>query len=174
MKQLSLLALLTAMLLPLGAGAQEELTVCDGTATNSYIPVWGLWLDNNNTHSQSIYPESMLSELDGSNIEQLTWYLSQAPSSAWPSTFTIRLMTTTASAYTSATYVETTGATAVYTGTLTVANNMMTVELDEPFTYNGGNLLVDFQSAAASLYSTCSFYGTTPSGITSIYGRGTY
>lgn len=172
-KQLSLLALLAAMLLPLGAGAQEELTVCDGTATNSYIPVWGLWLDNNNTHSQSIYPESMLSELDGSNIEQLTWYLSQAPSSAWPSTFTIRLMTTTASAYTSATYVETTGATAVYTGTLTVANNMMTVELDEPFTYNGGNLLVDFQSAAASLYSSCSFYGTTPSGITSIYGRGT-
>ena len=71
-RQITLLALLAALLLPaVGASAQEEMTVANGTTTNSNLPVWGLWLDNN-THTQSIYPASMLDELVGSNIQQLT------------------------------------------------------------------------------------------------------
>ena len=169
-RQITLLALLAALLLPaVGASAQEEMTVANGTTTNSNLPVWGLWLDNN-THTQSIYPASMLDELVGSNIQQLTWYLSSLPASVWTSQFTVRLMTTTASSFTT-TFADVSDATVVYTGTLTVENSQITIELEEPFTYDGDNLLVDFQSVAGN-YSSCAFYGTDPGNYTSIYARG--
>ncbi len=169
-RQITLLALLVALLLPaVGTSAQEEMTVANGTTTNYCLPVWGLWLDNN-THTQSIYPASMLDELVGSNIQQLTWYLSSSPSQVWTSQFTVRLMTTTASSFTT-TFADVSDATVVYTGTLTVENSQITIELEEPFTYDGDNLLVDFQSVAGN-YSSCSFYGTDPGNYTSIYARG--
>ena len=45
MKKFLRFVLLAALLVPLGARAQS-LTVADGTATNAYIPVYGLWADD--------------------------------------------------------------------------------------------------------------------------------
>ena len=35
--------MLAALLLPFASNAQNTLTVADGTATNSYVPVYGLY-----------------------------------------------------------------------------------------------------------------------------------
>ena len=168
-KKLTLLALLAALLLPVGAAAQDTLDVANGTATNSYVPVWGLWLDNT-THTQSIYPESVLSELEGGTITSLTWSVSSAPSAAWTSIFTIRLASTEDSLFLS-TFADISQATEVYTGTLTVSGNVMSVELDDPFVYEGGNLLVDFQSVVGN-WSSVTFMGSSAFGVSSIYSRG--
>lgn len=166
-KKAIFLALAALLLLPVGLKAQE-LTVCDGSATSDYVPIWGLWLDND-IHTQSIYPASELTDLVGSDITQMTWYLSSPPSSTWSSVFTIRLMTTTQTAFTT-TFIDVSSVEEVYSGTLTVSGGEMTVELDAPFTYNGDNLLVDFQSVAGN-YSSCTFKGITPTSYTSIYKR---
>lgn len=170
MRKHYLLLFLAALLLPLGAKAQETLTVADSTATNSNIPVWGLWLDEN-THTQTVYPAEMLTVLNGNDIVSLKWYLSSAPSSAWGSVFTIRLMTTVDSATPASAFIDVSSATQVYQGTLTVADNEIEIELDEAFTYEGGGLLVDFQSVASN-YSSCNFFGATASTYVSRYVHG--
>ncbi len=42
----------------------------------------------------------------------------------------------------------------------------MTITFDEPFTYNGGNLLIDFQSNAEGQYKATNFYGVNQSTYT--------
>ncbi len=169
MRKHYLLLFLAALLLPLGAKAQETLTVADSTATSGTIPVWGLWLDEN-THTQTVYPAEMLDELAGNDIVSLKWYLSSAPGSAWGSVFTIRLMTVDGATPASA-FIDVSSATQVYQGTLTVAGNEIEIELDEAFTYEGGGLLVDFQSVASN-YSSCNFFGATASTYVSRYVHG--
>ena len=53
--------------------AQETLTVYDGTTTNSYVPIYGLYADYG-TRSQFVIPSSELSEMEGGNISTLTFY----------------------------------------------------------------------------------------------------
>ena len=169
MRKHYLLLFLAALLLPLGAKAQEELTVCDSTVTSYVFPVYSMWLDEN-THTQTVYPAEMLDELAGNDIVSLKWYLSSAPSSAWGSVFTIRLMTVDDVSSESA-FIDVSSATEVYQGTLTVAGNEIEIELDEAFTYEGGGLLVDFQSVASN-YSSAYFYGASASTSVSRYARG--
>ena len=49
--------MLVALLLPFASQAQNTLTVADGTATNSNVPIHGLYVDDF-TRCQIIYPAS--------------------------------------------------------------------------------------------------------------------
>ena len=156
-----LLTLLTILVFGFAAtplSAQNTLTVADGTETNSYVPVYGYWADAY-LRSQFIYPDSMLGDMLNYAISEMTFYLTGSPSLT--ATFEVKIATTT-SATLSDFLSEST--TTVYTGTLPITNNELTIEFDNPFTYTGDNLLVEFVTVSTGNYSSTSFYGISSTG----------
>ena len=145
-----------------GGGFTGEITVADGTATSSYVPVYGLWCDYY-TRSEMIYPAEMLEEMNGGAITSLKYYLSSPATGLWsPDIFQVYLMevdaTTLSSYYTSA------DAQIVYTGELDGTGSEMTIEFETPYIYNGGNLLIGIEEIVNGTYKSASFYGVAAPG----------
>lgn len=164
-KTLHLLFLTVMVLLPWVATSQSHsLVVADGTVTNGRLPVYGLYTDVLQ-RGQIIYPASMIeaaaeeySMTDGS-ITSMTFYLSSPANQAWTCPFTVTLMEVPGISLGSFANTSTLG-TVVYTGTLDGTQSTMTVNFTTPFTYNGGNLLVDFSnSSPQSSWASAYFYG---------------
>ena len=165
MKKLLLLWLTLLLgLSSLQVSAQDTLTVANGTITNSYVPVYGLYMDDY-IRTQIIYPESLMADLVGSTISQLTFYFSTTPSNPanWNATLNCNLGTTAQSAFSSTSYL-TDPLDVVWTGTLNVTGNTLTITFETPWTYEGGNLLLEFVSQTDGGYSSASFYGITSTG----------
>ena len=152
----------------------QEITVADGTDQMSYFPVSVYhWLYTE--HSQSIYPASMLTELQGKYVTTLTWYMTEAPSAPWIDTQTVRVGITNAANLANGLISANTSV--VWTGRLSafVENNLMRVPLDTPFLYNGGNLIIEvLKGASNDSYSGGYFYGQNQSAIMSVNQVGSY
>ena len=143
-------------------GFTGEITVADGTETSSYVPVYGLWMDDY-TRSEMIYPASMLEEMEGGEITSIKYYISTASSGSWaPATFNVYMMEVDAT--TLSTYYGSTNATVVYSGALDGTGTEMTITLDTPYEYEGGNLLVGIEQPVVGTYHSCYFYGVTSNG----------
>ncbi|MBO7529687.1 MAG: DUF2436 domain-containing protein, partial [Bacteroidales bacterium] len=143
-------------------GFTGEITVADGTATSSYVPVYGLWCDYY-TRSEMIYPAEMLEEMEGGEITSLTFYLSSPASAPWsPDVFQVYFQEVDATTLSS--YYTATNAQISYTGYLDGTGTTMTIALDEPYTYGGGNLLVGIQEIVNGNYKSASFYGIAATG----------
>ena len=146
MKKLLQILPLAVLLLPFALYAQNTLTVADGTTTSSYVPVHGLWTDSY-LRSQTIYPASTIQaaatthEMTGGSITSLTYYLSSPATSTWPGPWVVKMMEVSATTLSS--FVDMTNATTVYTGPLNGTASTMTITLATPYTYNGGNLLIE-------------------------------
>ena len=80
---------------------QQTLTVADGTDTEERLPFFAFFADYDQ-HSQMIYPASMLTALQGTQILSLTFY-SNDPSSF--DDFTVKLGETSVSNFNSETFV---------------------------------------------------------------------
>lgn len=169
MKKIVLLLSVFIIFFSISLQAQFTITVADGTETNSHIPLYGLYMDEFQ-HQQVIYPASMLTDLVGTSITSLTFYLSNMPSSNWTSTFNVSLGPASAEVFSSAAYLSTEGLTQVYSGNLTIAEgNKLEIQFVDPYTYTGGNLLLDISTLNSGNYSSANFYGITSS-YSSIYG----
>lgn len=146
------------------------LLLANGTTTNSYIPLYGLYLDELH-RNQMVYPESMLTNMVGRQISSLTFYLSTVPSplNAWTSIGTFKLGSTTIGNLTAG--LQTTPETTVYAGLMPVVGTTLTITFTTPFTYTGGNLLLDF-SNTVGVYKSSSFFGITQTAA-SRYTKGT-
>lgn len=147
------------------------ITVANGTDRNDYVPINGYNCDGVQ-HSQSIYPASMLTDLVGASIKKLTYYVESGGQSGsysnWTNAvFEVKIGTTTEENLSSG-FVSTDGLTQVYNATV-VANTTdgMTIAFDQPFVYNGGNLVIDFNLPVKSGYNRMYFYGTTTSNVAS-------
>jgi len=146
----------------------DEITVYDGTGTNSYVPVAGYYADTNNQKVEIIYPASALSGIAGVTISQIQFYVSSSASAVWGATYEVfvkevnqEAFDITSSYYSSnAIAIGNDGATTVYTGTLDATGSTMTIPFDEGYEYNGGNLLVGiYMKKAGNNYPNASFYG---------------
>ena len=162
-----LLLLLTIVTLGFAAAplsAQETLTVAEGTSTNYYVPIYGLYLDNY-IRSQIIYPESMLNDLEGNIITQLTFYFSTQPTnpSNWTSILDCKLGTVSQTTFSSTSFLPAPEQ-VVWTGVPDGTSSTMTILFDEPFMYEGGNLLLEFVSETKAGYSGAYFYGISSTG----------
>lgn len=169
----SLFLILTALLCSGNAWGASPLTVADGSATENHSPVWGDWL-NAASRSQVLYPASLLSEMENSNITSMTFYLSSSASAAWTSEFTIGLAVVEESSfaydggyYGNTYYYNSAATTTVYTGTLDGTGSTMVITFDTPFLYEGGNLLVNF-SATGGNWKDATFAGETQTAYLSI------
>ena len=141
-KHLRLLMLLAALLVPWASSAQETLTVCDGTGTNTYFPVNGLYTDTRETCNEFIIPSSLLGDMEGGTITEMTFYLSTPATEAWTGTIQMYLGETTATSVASFSTPSSSAVTVVYTGLLDATGTTMTVTFSTPYEYNGGNLLI--------------------------------
>ena len=145
-----------------GGGFSGEITVADGTTTNSYVPVYGLWADYY-TRSEMIYPAEMIEEMTGGEITSLTFYLSSPATATWaPDVFQVYFQEVDAT--TLSTYYTAANAQICYTGYLDGTGTTMTIELDDPYQYQGGNLLVGIQETVNGTYKSASFYGISATG----------
>jgi hypothetical protein len=159
-KLLSLLLAVMVGFSSLSLSAQS-VTVADGTATNSYIPLYGLWMDESQ-HNQVIYPESMLTNLVGETINSMMFYFGSEPSSYWSSTITLSLGISVNSSFSSATPNQS-PVSQVYSGNINFADGMITFVFDSTFTYNGGNLLLDIVTVGGN-WSSATFLGASQAG----------
>ena len=156
--------LLALLLFTFGARgfAQVPLTVADGTVTNRFVPVYG-WYADAYLKCQVVYPAADLAGMTGGTITALTFYLSTTASDSWGSAdFHVRLADqfaeSTISAYSTATMTE------VYSGSLDGTQPTMTVTFTTPFTYTGGNLLLEVTNETKGTYIDSYFYGITATG----------
>ncbi|MBP3740389.1 MAG: fibronectin type III domain-containing protein [Bacteroidales bacterium] len=148
----------------------EDIVVADGTTINEYVPLYANYADEAQT-VQSVYPASMLTALVGKEISSLKYYVSSGSSDGWgDGTWQVSLgITDKANLATG--LDNTTTLTTVYTGTLTASTGSgMTVTFDAPFTYTGGNLLVQFKLPEGVDYSSCTFYGVSSTSASYVAG----
>ncbi|MBR6465678.1 MAG: DUF1566 domain-containing protein [Bacteroidales bacterium] len=129
----------------------EEVTVYDGTATSSYVPVYGYYGDAY-LKCEYIMPATALTSMNGLTVKSMTFYLNTSASGAWTGTFQVFMKEVD---YTSISeYSGTADATVVYAGTLDARGSTMTINFTTPYTYNGGNLLIGvYQTEKGSYYS---------------------
>lgn len=139
--------------------------VAEGTTTTDYVPVYGYNYDNTQ-RSQSIYPASMLTELVGKTITGVQYQISGSnnPSGWYTGSYTdvvlnVNLAITEQENLSSA--WDATEVTNVYTGQMATDG---TIVFDQPFTYNGGNLLVNFEMPNRAAWKRVYFYGVSSTG----------
>ena len=153
-----LLLLFTLICVAFSTAKASDLTVAEGTATNSYLPIYGLYVDTQGTEGQFLYPSDSLSDMNGGTISKMTFYLSSSADEAWTGTIKVRLGEIDDDALTSS-FVSLDDLTEVFTGTMDATGTELTVEFSEAYTYSGGNLLVDFYVATGGNWKSASFYG---------------
>ena len=162
---------LLAIIFAIQGYGQSTFVVANGTATNSYLPVYGTWMDENQ-HNQFIYPASLLGPLPNATISKLTFHANSV-SSAWgTATCIIKIGVPTETNFASATY-NTTTLTQVYSGPIAVANSVLEFVLTTPYLFSGGNLLIDITTTTSGSFLGVSFNGiTTSNGGVNQYGTG--
>lgn len=165
-KILLTLMLICASMFSLKLSAQMTLTVADGTTTNSYVPVYGFYMDAFN-RAQIIYPANLLSGMTNSTISQMKFY-SSTTSVSWSAVMAVKIGVCSDATFSGTTFLPAPSET-VYTGTLAVTNGEMTVTFTNPFVYTSGNLLVEFVTQTDGDYSSASFYGISSTG-SSLHG----
>ena len=139
------------------ATAQETLTVYDGQGQSNVVPAYIFYWDDF-TRSQVVFPAADLKVMKEGTITALTFYTDQTLEYTSVSTCHVYLMEVN---YTEMTAFEPKG-TVLYYGTLTVrADGTLTIELDTPYKYNGGNLLLGIENTTDSGYKNVKFYGQT-------------
>jgi hypothetical protein len=144
---------------------RETVTMFDRTATNQRIPAYIYYFDDF-TKSQFVIPADSLVEMRGTSISSMTFYTSSynipytTVSSA--NVYLMEVDYTTISAF------ETVSSTPVYIGYFSIVSagegGEMTINFSTPYTYNGGNLLVDIENTQDFGYKNIYFYGQTVSG----------
>ena len=142
----------------------QELTVHDGTTTNSYVPFYGLWVDDF-TRSELVYPAAELSSMNGGDINSLSFYKSSNSTSSWgAASFQVYLKEVTNTTLND--YIGMTGATVVYEGSIDAegGERQVTINFTTPYHYNGGNLLVGIYQTVEGSYSSAYWYGESVTG----------
>ncbi|MBO7493968.1 MAG: fibronectin type III domain-containing protein [Bacteroidales bacterium] len=170
MKKFLLFLMFALFCIPWAANAQETLLVHDGTTTNQYVPFYGYYADEDQ-QNQMIYPATELTDMAGAEITQMVFHYSSLGSGGTGvGTWTVSLgetRNTTLSGLDNSTTL-----TEVFTGGLDALFNTtdqtLTITFDNGYTYQGGNLLVEF-SHEASGWKQCYFYGETVTGASYCY-----
>lgn len=128
----------------------DEVTVAsDGADNSTNIPLDGSMANFYYQRAQIIYEAADLSAMIGSQINQMTFYLKYSETTTWGSAqFKVSLAEVSATDFGS---VDGDAAfngaelTQVYSGGLSVDGTELTILFDDPFVYNGGNLLFELQ-----------------------------
>ena len=133
--------------------------VADGSATNGMVPIYGYYADAY-LRCQTIYPESMLTGIVGNDIYGITYYLTSPATGSWGNaSFEVKIGTVGNSSFESAEWADVTSFTTVYTGALDGTVSELTISFTSPWTYTGGNLLIEVNNTVQGTYKAVTFAG---------------
>ena len=164
------------------AAQANELTVCQGSYYSSVSPLCGLYADTEGTMTQSIYPADMLAEMDGYQITAIKFYtlayyyemngMVDDDETDYinfdGAKFQLSLKEVDELGFEEA--VAVIGATAVATAVPEFGDMEVEFILDEPFEYNGKNLLVEVECIETEGdYGMTYFYGDGVEGYNCAY-----
>lgn len=128
-------------------------------STVSSVPFYGYYASYG-TLSQFIIPAEQLTDVAGGTIRRLTFYSSTATASWGDAVFEVYVKEVEASSFASADaegLEDWTTMSNVYSGSLSIVDNQMVIELDNSFSYNGGNLMIGFNEATLGSGSSVSW-----------------
>ena len=149
--------------IPINGTCSTDLTVYDGTDQDDYLPLYGYYYDNKQVN-QMIYPASALSSIAGKNITSMTFYSPHIYFSGGK--YTVKVGETNQTAFSSMVR-NTADLTAIVVSdtAATAGGTELTITFRTPFTYNGGNLLLDFEVTTNGSYGSnhTYFYGVNQS-----------
>ncbi len=162
------------------AAQANELTVCDngvvGEDAWGSIPVYGYWFDTEGM-TQQIYPAEMLTDMAGGQITSLTFYTAATWGAGYEN---YAIAFDGAEILLSLKEVEQDafadedpmigGATVVAVAEAVAGGLYLTFELEEPFEYNGGNLLVECYWDGEGSWGSTYFLGEETDRNTAYYG----
>ena len=139
--------------------AADEVTAGDETDYASFVPIYGTDIDIVNTRGQVIYPANLLTDMVGGKITALKFY-TRGQVQMKGGTIQVSLKTVDNTVFAEAT--PETDLTVVGTVSPVLNSTDLEIFFDEPFEYNGGNLLVEclVTEAGVTNYSPTYFYGT--------------
>ena len=153
------------------AALKSDTTICDGTTTNYYLPIYGNQYGNKQIN-QMIYPASMLNGIQGKRIKSMKFYSTGLNFSG--GAFNVSMGITTLTSFPQTNYSRITGLTTVKTGQVAVSGGTeLVITFDEPFEYNSGNLVIEFEVTTTGNRNTTYFYGINPNAYTSFNSYGT-
>ena len=141
----------------------QHLTVNDGTDTYDKVPFYGDNAYYYTTKSQFVIPASYMEDMQGCEITQLKFYVNS--SSSYNSNYT---------SHTWDVYVKEMDdpsrdwwdfydfgtMTNVYSGSVSIVNNELTITLDEPFQYNNKSLMIGFNQTNTGFYGVTHWLGS--------------
>ncbi len=174
MKKSYLILMLAFVACFFGAKA-DELTVANGTATSTNIPITGLYCDEVGTYSQMLYPAEMLQAMGNGSISKVTFYPKAALSTSLKNCvleISYKEVEDTKFTYPEgqSAYVPYEGLTTCGTYTIAGEEDVLTFELTQPIEYSGDNSLVlQLKVTTKSSYSTTNFYGVDQEETMSYY-----
>lgn len=166
-----LLALLTA--LPLSVNANELTVNADASGGTYYVPVYGSYVDTENTHTQVLYLASEIEEITaGSTINAMTFYISSSAAAEWGAGLSVKLGETDQTDLATS-YATLTGETEVYSGTgLSGTGSTMAIQFTTPYQYQGGNLVVDIVVTEEGSWKSATFVARSASPAMGRYNTG--
>ncbi len=160
--------MLAALLLPFVSQAQNTLTVANGTATNTNVPIYGLYVDEL-LRCQTIYPATEIAAsatdffMAGGTITGMTYYLSTPATASWGNaSFVVKIKEVAAT--TLSAFVDMTDATTVYSGALDGTQSTLAITFATPYTYQGGNLLIEVCNTVNGTWKSATFSGVSATG----------
>ena len=155
-----------------------ELKIGTNDSQTYYAPVYATWADKYYC-SQILYPDSLLTDLNGQQITHLAFFLRAVNSSGDYANVQIRIKEVDFIEFAEAAYVSIDDATLVYEGSLPSGSSTdLPVELDAPYEYQGGTLLIDVRktvtggACAPNSGNKGRFQSTSNSGYTVLYNYG--
>lgn len=170
------------LVMPFSAGLMQAESQVLKIGTNDsqtyYAPVYATWADKYYC-SQILYPDSLLTDLNGQQITHLAFFLRAVNSNGDYANVQIRIKEVDYIEFAEAAYVSIDDATLVYEGSLPSSSSTdLTVELDAPYEYQGGTLLIDVRkTVTGGAYAPTTgnkgrFQSTSNSGYTVLYNYG--
>lgn len=154
------------------ASAQaDEITLFDGTDTSEYSPIYGYNNDSEGNISQTILPASALGEIEGAEISALKFYIADANGNGMTSgTYAVSIGTTEMTTLYNS---PIDGLTKVAEITMIGEETEIVVNFDEPWLYEGGNVVIETKVIASGNWSRVHFYGQAADVANVLYGNWT-
>ena len=138
------------------------------TSNNSYIPIYGNYVDYGN-RSQFIIPATDLTALQWATLNKLTLYATQTSATFTNDVFSVYLKEVSNPTFASNTFEDWNNLSNVYSGSVSISNNKMEITFSTPYVYQGGNLLVGFYQTAYNSTVSCTWVGVTQTENTALY-----
>ncbi|MBO6026656.1 MAG: fibronectin type III domain-containing protein [Bacteroidales bacterium] len=157
--------------------AIHTVIINDGTTTNTNVPFRSSIASTTNVKSQFIITSDVLENVAGNHITGLTFYTSDYyPTASYPgAVFKVYLSPTDMTEFSNTTPVDWNTLTEVYSGNLSISDNIMVVSLSAPYLYTSGNLLLAFdEPTLCSSSDYLSWYGVSTNNYPALSYSGSY